>query len=276
MLYLSNLQPWQPLKIYFGSDANDEKQFNGSGPAYSVREVSPSQKKPYWRLALESAMSHRTQFPDDIERISKMSDEELEKMMNAPNTAWWSEPSTLIFGKSVVGGIVTDDVFAHIDEKPVRSPTKEAVSCGAHGEEGAGNEKLPRVELGGPWQFYAEFYPAHGLCQLPVAKVPEIRVQAGSTLVVPVVMHHEPTGTLPVNLTVKAPEGWKVGQGARRMILPAEESTSLAVHIETPALSSDELNKAVPQEVQVSAEAGGQQAGEVRLRVLLRATALPQ
>ena len=89
-------------------------------------------------------------------------------------------------------------------------------------------------------------------------------------------MHHEPTATLPVNLTVKAPEGWKVGQGARRMILPAEESTSLAVHIETPALSSDELKKAVPQEVQVSAEAGGQQAGEVRLRVLLRATALPQ
>jgi LmbE family N-acetylglucosaminyl deacetylase len=275
-LYLSDLQPWQPKKIYFGSDANDEKQFNGRGPAYSVREVSPSQKKPYWRLALESAMSHRTQFPDDIERISQMSDEELEKMMKDPNTAWWSEPSTLIFGKSVVGGKSTDDVFAHIAEKPVRSPTKEAVSCGTHGEEGAGNEKPPRVELGGPWQFYAEFYPAHGLCQLPVAKVPEIRVQTGSTLVVPLVMRHDPTGTLRVNLTVKAPEGWKVGQGAGQMILPAEESTSLVVHIETPTFSGEELKKAVPQEVRISAEADGKPAGEVHLRVLLRANALPQ
>jgi LmbE family N-acetylglucosaminyl deacetylase len=45
--YLSNLQPWQAKKIYFGSDAENSKQFDGSGPTYSVREVSPSQKKPY-------------------------------------------------------------------------------------------------------------------------------------------------------------------------------------------------------------------------------------
>lgn len=275
-LYLSNLQPWQPKKIYFGSDAHDHKQFNGSGPAYSVREISPSQKKPYWRLALDSAMSHRTQFPDAIERISKMSDEQLEKMMSDPNTAWWSEPLTLIFGKSVVGGKATDDVFAHIDEKPVRGYTKEAVSCGHRTGDGEVGEKLPRMELGGAWQFYAEFYPEHGLCQLRTARVAEIGVKAGSTLVVPLVIHHDGRKTLPVNLRVEAPGGWKVTEEAGELVLPAEESTSLAVNIDTPTLSAEELKKAVAQEVRVSAESEGRPAGEVVLRVLLRMNALPQ
>jgi len=35
--YLENLTPWQPKKIYFFSDASDEKQFVGKGPAYSVK-----------------------------------------------------------------------------------------------------------------------------------------------------------------------------------------------------------------------------------------------
>src|ERR1700756_1314747 len=63
--YLENLTPWQPKKIYFFSDASDEKQFVGKGPAYSVREISPSQKKPYWRLALEAAKPHLTEFPGE-------------------------------------------------------------------------------------------------------------------------------------------------------------------------------------------------------------------
>lgn len=274
-LYLSNLQPWQAKKIYFGSDANDEKQFDGSGPTYSVREISPSQKKPYWRLALDSAMSHRTQFPDDIDRLSKMSDAQLEKMMSDPNTAWWSEPSTLIFGKSVVGGKATDDVFSHIDEKEVKSYPKETISCGARERQGTGGT-LPRIELGGPWHFYAEFYPAHGLCELRTAKVVEIGVKTGTTLVVPLVVQHDPAKTLPLNLRAVAPEGWKVTQGAGPLVLPAEESTSLAVHIDTPTLSAEDLKKAVPQEVRVSAEAEGKPAGEVVLRVLLKQSALPQ
>ena len=110
-LYLENLSPWQPSKIFYFPDAHDEKQFAGSGPAYSILEVSPSQKKPYWRLALDAATTHMTQYPEDIERISKLSDAEVEKMMKDPNQAWWTEPETLVFGKSVVGGKPTEDVF---------------------------------------------------------------------------------------------------------------------------------------------------------------------
>ena len=270
--YLSNLQTWQPKKIYYGSDAEDSKQFNGSGPAYSVREISPSQKKPYWRLALDSAMAHRTQFPEDIERISKLNDQELEKLMSDPNAAWWSEPLTLIFGKSVVGGKPTDDVFAHIDGK---LSSGQATPAGVSGEENRPGQ-LPRVELGGSWKFYTEFYSAHGLDHLQIAKVPEIAVKAGTTLVIPMVILHGSATTFPISIAVKAPDNWKVTQGAGKFVLPAEASTSLPVHIDTPALSGEELKKAAPQEVLISAEAEGEPAGEVKIRVLLKTAALPE
>ena len=275
-VYLSNLETWQPKKIYYGSDAEDGKQFDGTGPAYSVKEVSPALKKPYWRIAMEAAMPHHTQFPDDIERISKMSDAELEKMMDDPNSAWWSEPSTLIFGKSMVGGKPTDDVFAHIEEKARMAHASEEARCAnaSAGKTLAG--KLPRMELGGPWRFYAAFYPAHGLCSLPMPKEPEIGVKAGATLVIPIVISHDPSKTLPVSVTVKAPEGWKITHGAGQFLLPKEESTSLAVLIETPTLSAEDLKKAVAQEVLVYSEAEGKTAGEVKVRVLLKGSGLPQ
>ncbi len=269
---LSNLQTWQPRKIYFGSDAADNKQFDGSGPAYSVREISPSQHRPYWRLALDSAMAHRTQFPDDIDRLSKMSDAQLEKMMSDPSSAWWSEPLTFIFGKSVVGGAATDDVFAHTEDQPVKESLLRRVPLPG----GPGGEPQPELELGGPWNFYARFYPAHGLTELPVAKIPEIGVKGGTTLVIPLLVLHNPALALPIRLTVNVPEGWKVTQGGGSFVLPAEKSTSLPVLIETPALSAAQLEKATTEEVTVQAEAGGKSAGGVKLRVRLKSAGLPQ
>ena len=273
---LSNLQPWQPKKIYFGSDASDGKQFDGAGPAYSVREISPSQKKPYWRLALDSATAHRTQFPEEIDQISKLSDEQLEKMMNDPNASWWSEPSTLIFGESVVGGKPTDDVFAHIEEKAANPIPTQAGSCDDPTQGQKGTDRPPYTELGGPWLFYARFYAAYGLCHLRTPKTPEISVKAGTTVVVPIVIVHDPAKALPVKLAASVPAGWKLVHNTESITLPAEEATSIPVIVETPVLAAEELKKAEPQEVRVIAEAGGKPAGEVRLRVLLKASALPQ
>lgn len=269
--YVSNLQTWQPKKIYYGSDADDSKQFVGSGPAYSVRELSPALRKPYWRLALDSAMTHRTQFPDDIERISKLNDEQLEKLMNDPNTGWWSEPFTLIFGKSVVGGAPTDDVFANIAPGPVYPETPARKQSEHHAA------PLNEIVLGGPWLFYAQFRAAHGLENLRQASMPEIGVKAGSTLVVPLVIDHAaPSEALKVNLKIATPGGWKAVSGQGEFELAAESSTALRVEIETPALTAEELKKAVPQEVTVHAEADGKSIGDVKLRVLLRPNALPQ
>jgi len=269
--YLSNLRPWQAKKVYVGSDADDGKQFNGTGPTYSPREVSPALKKPYWRVALDSAMAHKTQFPEDIERMSKMTDEQLEKIMGDPNTGWWPDPSTLIFGKSVVGGSATDPVFSHMDETPVNPASQVTGSCDSSDKPG-----LPRLELGGLWQFYSNFYPAHGLCHLKIAATPEFGIKAGSTLVVPLVVLHDTTKPAQLSLTIKLPEGWKAGPHDLKFALPAEGSSAVSIQVETPALSAEELKKAVPQEVHVTAEVDGKAAGEVILRVALKAGGLPQ
>src|SRR6266478_4279950 len=113
--YLENLTPWQPKKIYFFGDASDENQFAGKGPAYSIREVSPSQKKPYWRIALEAAKPHLTQFPAEIQMLSDLNEQQLNAMMSDPEHAWWSEPMTLIFGKATVPTDPKDPIFPDME-----------------------------------------------------------------------------------------------------------------------------------------------------------------
>ncbi|HEY1470755.1 MAG TPA: PIG-L family deacetylase [Candidatus Acidoferrum sp.] len=268
--YLENLMPGQAQKIYYFSDANDSKQFVGKGPAYSVKEISPSQKKPYWRMALEAAKPHRTQFPADIERISKLSDAQLEKMMSDPNTGWWTEPMTLIFGKAIMPTAPTADVFANIQAGAV------APSVPAAKDQGPKLFQKNAISLGGPWGYYAAFRVEHSLGDIPVAPEPEIAVKSHSSVYVPIIVHHADVGPLTVSLRVEAPSGWKVTSGQGSFSLPAEPSTALQVEVETPLMSPEELKTAKPQEITVRAEKDGASIGEVKLRVQLQASALPQ
>jgi len=263
--YLSNLQTWQPQKIYFGSDANDSKQFDGSGPTYSIRELSPSQKKPYWRLALDSAMAHRTQFPDDIDRLSKMSDAQLEKMMSDPSSAWWSEPLTLIFGKSYYASKPTDDVFSHLNGGTI-TPVSAAETP----------SKATSVALGGPWGYYDAFRKKYGLQNIQVADPAQIGIKSGTTLSVPLTVRHDPKEPLEIEIKVEAPAGWKISSGTGKLLLPAEASTNLRVEIETPQLSEAELKSDKPQQVKLKLAGDGLQDQELVLNVLLRVRALPQ
>lgn len=268
--YLENLTPWQPKKIYFFSDAHEQKQFAGLGPTYSIKEVSPSQKKPYWRLALDAAMPHETQFPAEVSGIAKMSDAEIEKMMSDPETGWWDEPMLLIFGKSVVGGAPTDDIFSGIE-------TGKSVKFAAlpRPDEDL-NTVADAVVIGGPWLFYSSFLPRHGLAGLPKAKQAEIAVKMGTTLYIPVVVRHNAaTGTKAV-VKVSAPAGWKITGGQGEFSLPAEQATAMRVDLEAPLLSADELKKLPTQEILVQVQLDGRPAGEVKLRVQLKASALPQ
>ena len=267
-IYLENLQPWQVKKIYYIPDANDEKQFSGTGPAYSIKEISPSQKKPYWRIALDAATTHLTQYPADIERIQKMSDAEAEKMMNDPDAAWWTEPETLIFGKSYNVSKATDDVFAIREGEPTRCLELSA--------------KVQRpfaattIKLGGPWGFYQSFREAHCLLSLRVADPPEIAVMAGGQVYVPLTITHANGKALKLQTKVEVPKGWKVTAGEGEISLPAEATSELRVEVETPKLTASELKANGTQEIVVHAMAEGVQPADIKLRVQLRSHGLPQ
>ena len=264
-VYLDNLNPWQPKKLYYFPDAQDDQQFAGKGPAYSITEVSPSQKKPYWKLALHAAMTHLTQYPEDIERISKLNDSEIEKQMNDPQQGWWSNPETLVFGKSYYQCKPTDDVFANLEGKPV--------ACGT---------SLPRaqpsgtaVELGGPWGFYDQFRKEHCLNELAVAKMPEIAVKNGSILSVPIAIHHAGKES-EITVSAEVPNGWKVVNGTGKIKLPAEERTNLRVEMETPTVTEAELKAGKTETIRVQVEGAGSSVHTVELKVSLRGSALPQ
>jgi LmbE family N-acetylglucosaminyl deacetylase len=262
-IYLENLTPWQPMKLYFFSDADDPKQFVGTGPAYSIREISPSQRKPYWRLAMDAATPHLTQFPEDIQHLSKMSDDELSKMMSDPKAGWWPEPMTLTLGKSMFEG--------------ERTGCPKSIDI-------IGPPPVARINLGGAWEFYSTFYERHCV-EVPRPNVPEIGIKAGDTLYIPIAVRCDPLNVqcdrlgltkLELGLGVEAPAGWRVAKGAGIFVLPDGARAGVLVEIATPGLDKDELKKRKVQEVVVHASVSGKAIAEVRLRVMLRASALAQ
>src|SRR5215470_17163961 len=261
--YLENLTPWQPKKIYYFSDANDQKQFAGHGFAYSVREVSPSQKKPYWLLALRAAEPHLTQFPDEIHRWSSLSDAEIEKFMSDPGHMWWSDPETLIFGKAMVPARPTDDPFVGSDASVDFHSELRTTIIGKETHQ-------IELRLGGPWDFYRDFRKRHNLESLPQAASPEIAVKSGTTLMIPLIVEHSPAlAASTAKISVDAPQGWRVESGAGSFQLPVEKLTALRVDIAIPSLTADEAKAKGTGEVTVRAELDGKSLGDVKLKVQL-------
>ena len=263
--YLENLTPWQPKKIYYFSDANDQKQFAGHGFSYSVREISPSQKKPYWLLAMRAAQPHLTQFPEEIHRWSSLNDEEIQKAMSDPSHLWWSEPETLIFGKSVVTSKVTDDLFAGTDREPV--PTAAgAMQAQPH----------RALRIGGPWAFYEEFRKKHQLENLPAADEPEILVKSGTTLMIPMIVEHSPESGNLVKISARLPQGWRTENGAGVYQLPQEKMTAMRLDVAIPAMTPEEVRSSKAQEVTVRAELDGKPIGEIQMKIALQNGGVPE
>jgi LmbE family N-acetylglucosaminyl deacetylase len=55
------LQPWQPQKLYFYSDAAHTDFLEGKGPKYSATEISPSRHVPYCQFMAEQWSFYHTQ-----------------------------------------------------------------------------------------------------------------------------------------------------------------------------------------------------------------------
>jgi LmbE family N-acetylglucosaminyl deacetylase len=271
-IYLETLTPWQPKKLYFFSDADDQKQFAGTGPAYSIKEISPSQKKPYWRLAMDAATPHLTQFPEDIHRISAMSDEQISKMMDDPQHSWWTEPMTLILGKTWVKSATTGDVFQGVSP---RVEMRTAVECAEEFIQIVDPAPVASITLGGPWGFYRGFH-SKKCVRVPEVKMPEIGIKAGTNLFIPLTIKHPHAKAVEINIEINVPSGWTVAQGAGKFLLPEEDRTDLTLEILTPEMVKEELMKFSPQDLVARATSEGKLIGEVRLKVLLKASALPQ
>jgi LmbE family N-acetylglucosaminyl deacetylase len=263
---LENLRPWQPKKIYYFADADREDIFHGKGPEYSVKEISKSNKQPYWRMALDSFRAHQTQAKSFLDKLAQMNEAEIEKM--ATSEGGWSDAQHFVLGKSLVGGSVTGDIFENItlasmpfarpDVSP--EPTRPELS----------------VELGGPYSFYAEFRRAHGLTNLPHPEPPEIALQGHTTMVIPLWVRNRTGKAQEISLTASLPAGWTLQNGTGKFTVAAKQVAAARIEVLLPAVPENETKKREPQEISAHADSNGQTIGEIKLRVELRKRALPQ
>jgi len=259
---LEGLSLWQPQKIYFFSDASDDKQFKGKGPEYPTTAISPTRHLPYWRVAMEEFRFHLTQYRSYIEKLGSLNDEQLAKLAGADQDGW-STPVRLIFGKSLVPGTATADVLEGI--KPGSFPFTRPTPTELEQHSGVA------IEIGGPWRFYQDFWRAHALMQIPKAETPEISVAAGTTLQLPVLLRNDGNEATEIVLTTTLPDGFALKNTLPHYRLVPGDVYPLEVELTTPANKSDQVG-----EVVCRAEAAGKEIGAVKLRVRVAGGGLPQ
>lgn len=264
-LFLENLRPWQPKKIYYFPDADREDLFRDKGPNYSVKEISKSSKLPYWRMALDAFRAHQTQAKPFLDKLAQMDESQIEKMVTSDG---WTDNMHFVLGKSLVGGRVTGDIFEGIAPGAISFARPEV------SPEPVRPELF--VELGGPYSFYDEFRRAHGLTHLPHLELPEIALQGHTTMAIPLWVRNRSAKTQEISLAVSLPAGWTVQSGTGKFTVAPKQVAGTKIEIMLPAVPENETKKPEPQEVTVRADSNGQSIGEIKLRVELRKRALPQ
>ena len=259
---LEGLQPWQPQKIYFFSDATDDKLIKGKGPQYPTTGLSPSRHIPYWRVSMDVFRFHLTQYRTYIEKLQSLNDEQLEKLAGADQDSW-STPVELIFGKSLAQGTPTGDVFEGI--QPQAPPFDRLPSANPKTHKGLS------IEIGGPWNFYEDFWAAHDLNDLPKPAVPEIAVAAGTVLQFPVILRNDDKDPAEVTVSMTLPEGWALKSALPHYKLSPGDIFPIEMELTTPSKKLDQIS-----ELTCRAEAAGHEIGAVKLRVQVRGGGLPQ
>jgi LmbE family N-acetylglucosaminyl deacetylase len=245
------LRPWQAQKIYYFYNPTHDI-FAGRGPQYSSKEVSPSRHVSYGMLAGEVFSAHLSQGGEKI--VTDIANNTLETSPDAIARIA-TGPVRLILGKSLVPSAVTDDVFTGVVTGPI--PFQRAPGFVAT------KRAEPTIEIGDPWSYYHKFWQAHGLDRLADIVPAEISIHVDGMLAIPLIIDNPSDNTIDVNLSVKAPDGWKVTPVTPASVAPHSQYF-LRVQAAAPSTKLPGW-----QEFTVSGESAKENIGTVPLRVEL-------
>jgi LmbE family N-acetylglucosaminyl deacetylase len=256
---LEGLRPWQPQKIYYFSNPSHAEFLDGQGPQYSATDVSPKRHMSYGQIAAEEFIVHRTQGGGRVEQALR---EHGVEGLQRPIALM--KPTRFILGKSLVKSTsVTDDVFAGI--VPEGIPYKPAP--GYIPTEVA----APLIEFGGPWDYYRRFWPTHGIEHLATLNSPELSVEAGETLAIPLIITNPTSQPIQVRIKTEIPEGWNLLTAPESATVAAKTRYFLRLRAVAPARKIEGWHQ-----FRISATwADGQSLGDLALRVEMDDWALP-
>jgi hypothetical protein len=245
------LRPWQPQKIYYFYNPTHDI-FEGQGPQYSSRDISPSRNVSYGMLAAQAFSFHMTQEAGEV--VKAIADKNLESS-SAEVPKIIMGPTKLIFGKSLVPSGATDDVFAGVvpDGIPYQRPPGYI----------AVKYSEPTLTIGDPWAYYQKLWRAHGLDHLASIVQTEVSVHTDGTLAIPLVFHNPSDAAVDVSFSVKAPDGWMVIPVAPASVTPHSQYY-LRVQAAAPSTKLPGW-----QQFTVTAESENKNYGTVSIRVEL-------
>lgn len=240
---LEGLTPWQAKKLYYFTDAFDTGFFQGHGPEYSGKEISPSRRVSYLQIAAQSYAPYYTQSADPKLNRAVETGSDFEALISKLiQTGDLSDPVRLWLGKSHVKTSVTGDVFEGVDTAPIAfAPPKRQTTA----------QVGLRVDWGGTWGFYHEFWRAHELSSLSILR-PEIAVQPNDTLTIPLKLENNSPRQEKLAVKVDVPQGWKLQRDPDEINVPANAEMPAAVRVVAP---SEESNNFV--EIRVRVVSGG-------------------
>lgn len=248
------LRPWQCQKLYYFTDAAHTEFLKGKGPQYSATEMSPSRHLSYARLAAEECSYHLTQGD-----TGQMARDALAKH----DLHYFDQPVRFIFGRSYVKSKATSDLFEGVSSNPIsyHAPPGFKLQPSA----------TPMLQLGGSWNFYRQFWQAHGLENLADLISPEIMAQYSSRFTIPLLIDNPTNQPLPVTLAITLPDGWSfVRHPDARFSVPPHDCYSYIFEMKTAASQSGW------KAIEITAEANHSRLGEIRIRAELDPAAMPE
>jgi LmbE family N-acetylglucosaminyl deacetylase len=200
------LLPWQPQKLYFFTDAYEvftpywydaKKQSpfrknlgEGTGPSFEMTAKSPTRHVSYAEIEADEQTYYMTQEGQlGVDAIK------------GKNFKTFEFPVRLIFGKSLVGGSVTGDIFDGVKAEGVGF--KPVHGYAAEEKQGI------KFEVGDPWRFYALFWKAHDLDRMAgLIPVPEMEADYGEWLNIGLRACNYTDRDAVIDVSAMLPAGW--------------------------------------------------------------------
>jgi hypothetical protein len=214
-------------------------------------DVSPSRGVPYYKLSAEEISSYLTQ-GEGLPAQRALAEGDLHQ---------YHQPVQLIMGKSLVKSTTTGDVFEGV--VPGAIPFAPPRGYQAESHQGVS------VELGSPWSFYRQFWPAHNIEHIGKLHSPELGFKAGqdSPYSLNLLIRNDTSEPHEVALSAVLPTGWREVQGLARYPVQAHS----VYPVEATLVAKPEPS-AEWQVVTWNASVDGNRTGSVSLRVFTAPT----